>query len=423
MKAALSGLFVIAMPSGIGAQEAVTIPLRFEKKVESASHGFLPLFEYGHERRILHEGEERAIVPPVLEEGLEVAYGFVYFTGQPGGELDRDALFLVEGYTGSEPRFFVDLNNNLDLTDDEPAVEREGDSNDYLLTLRAEADPRRTFTVRLSFFRDDPMLQEHPELLAQYSSILSGYTKRMGGVPTPPEHWFGDQRLNVRSASVRVGEWAFQIGVYDEDCDGSYSSLGADLVLVGEFEGEYLSRSKSGGATPIAAETLVQVDDQTFEVLEIDPAGAFVRIVPSDKPYDRLRNGSLLPELEVTLFDGDRTPLSSFLEPGKYLLIDFWGHWCKGCILALPELKRAADELGDVLTILSLHQGDHAQARKIIEDEELSWLQAEVTDTLVEAFLVDSWPTYVLVDEEGRIQSLDIPLHEALRVVRAAERD
>lgn len=399
------------------AQEPITIPLHFEKKMGSESHGFLPLYEYGGDAKIMNEGKEHVIVPPSLEPEALVAYGFVYFAGQPKGVLDREILFLVERYEGSTPRFFVDLNNNFDLTDDAPAVEREGESENFLITLKAE-NPKLTFTVRLSFFRNDPRVKEHPEILDQYALILRGYTARMGGVPTAPGHWFGDQRLNIRSSSVRVGERSFQIGVHDENCNGSYADPGEDLVLVGEFEGEFLSTSQSDGASPLADETLVQVGDQTFEVLEVDPDGGFIRIVASDKPYTRLKNGSLLPEFELAMLDGESVSLRSLVEPEKFLLIDFWGHWCAGCIQALPLLKLVAEEQEDKLTIVSLHNGDHDEGRKIIENEGLYWHQAKSSEALVEAFLVDSWPSYILVDGEGRIRKLNIDLHEALKIVR-----
>lgn len=401
------------------AQETVTVPLRWEKKLESESHGFLPLFEYGRDARIRVEGEERTIVPPTLAPDSEVAYGFVYFVGQAGGALDREALFLVEHYRSAAPRFFVDGNNNLDLTDDAAAVRREGDGDKYLLTLQARENPAHTFTVRLGFFRDDPVLRENPAILAQYETILGGYLRRMGGNATAPEHWFGDQRLNVRSASTRLGEHAFQIGLLDGNCNGSYADPDEDSVLIGEFGGEYLSQKKSDGATVIGAETLVQIGGQVFEVVEIDPAGSFLSIAPSDKPYTRLREGAPLPDTELTFLDDDRIALDSLLEPEKFLLIDFWGHWCAGCIQALPALRSAAEELADELTILSLHSGDHDQAREIIAAEQLDWLHAEASDELVEVFLVDSWPTYVLVDPQGRIRKLNTSLAEALALVRS----
>lgn len=412
---ALSLPLLVSSPIG-SAQEAVTIPLHFEKKMGSESHGFVPLYEYGGDARIMHEGQAHAIVAPALDPEVEVAYGFVYFAGQPDGAFDREILFFVERYESSAPRFFVDLNNNLDLTDDAPAVEREGESDNFLVTLRA-VNPKQTFTVRLSFFRDDPMVIKHTEILDQISLMMGGYTARMGGVPTLPGHWFRDQRLNIRSSSVRVGERSFQIGVYDENCNGSYADPGEDLVLIGEFEGEFLPTGRSDGASYLCAETLVQVGDQTFEVLEVGPDGGFIRIVPSEKPYTRLKNGSPLPDFELALLDGESVALRSLIEPGKYLLIDFWGHWCTGCIQSLPMLKHVASELEEKVTLVSLHNGDHDKARKLIESQSLYWIQAESSEALVEAFLVDSWPSYILVDGEGRIRQLNIELAEALKII------
>ncbi len=413
-------LFALA-PLAARGGEPLTVPLAFEKKLDADSHGFLPLYVYARDGVILHEGSEHEIVPPPLEADSAVAYGYVYFTGQAEGAFAREVSFLVEHYDTPEPRFYVDLNNNLDFTDDEPAAEREGETQ-HLITLRAALDPARTFTVRLGFFRDSPQIREHPELLEQYATLLAGALQREGGVATEPGHWFRDQRLNVRSASFRVGEAAFQIGAFDADCNGSYADEGDDMVLTGKHGAEYLARSKAGGGIVLGEEKLILIGAEVYEVLEVDPAGAFVRIAPSDEPYARLRVGALLPEIDVAMLDGDVVPLPALVDPERFLLLDFWGHWCAPCVQALPKLKQAASELEKQLTIVGLHSGDHDAARQLVADLELEWLQAEASDALHEAFLIDHWPTYVLVDGAGRILAMDIQLHEALPIVRGEAR-
>ncbi len=407
---------------GVRSPDETEVRLRFEKKLPHEGHGFVPLFEYDGTAHVMYAGDALEIVPPALGEAAgDVAYGFVYFTGQPDGKLENNILFLVAGYTGSEPRFFVDLNNNLDLTDDEPAVGREGegDGRDVLMTLRAADGPEFTFTVRLGFFRDNA--QVGPDQLAEFETLLGGVVRRHGGKATRAAHWMAERRLNARSASIRVGERAFQVGLHDWNCNGRYDDVGVDMVLVGEFDGEYLSRSKSGGANVIGDETLVRVQGQVFEITAIDPAGRSLRIAPSDKEFARLAAGSRLPDIGVRmLLDDFELPLDALAEPGTFLLIDFWGHWCKGCIVAIPTLKRAAEEFAGELTILGLHSGDHDEARDLIDADGLDWLHGIASDELVEAFLVDSWPTYVLVDADGRILSMSTSVNAALDTIRAA---
>lgn len=424
-------LIGLALTAGVGAVESpliagddapeiLTLPLAFEKKLANEGHGFVSLFEYVTPSRIMYEGREHTIVGPTIEGDVPVGYGFIYFAGQPQGVLDREVLFLVAGYDGSEPRWFVDANNNLDLTDDAPAVQPEADGA-YLLTLNAAGRPEHRFTVRLRSFRDEPTVKKDPAIPGRFAQMLKGHTTRMGGVVAEARHWFTDRRLNVMSASTRVGDAAFQIGLYDADCNGTYADVGEDMVLTGDFESEYLSRSKSGGAAILGDETLVQLGDQTFQVVEVDPAGQFIRIAASDKPYTRLRNGAEMPRFELTLFNGTTAELTSFVSPGKFLLIDFWGHWCGGCIEALPVLAQIDTGLKENVTLLGVHSGDHDEARKIIEREQLGWVQAEVSDALTDAFLVDKWPYYVLVDDKGRILELDTSVASALRIVEAME--
>lgn len=422
MQRALTTVSVLVLSAIAAAQEPVTIPLHFEKKLEGNSHGFVPMFEYGRDGVVTHAGSEHRIVPPELAEETKVAFGYIFFAGRPGA-IERGILFMVEGYEGDAPRFFVDLNNNLDLTDDEPAVEAEGDSGKYLLTLVSDRGPDHTFTVRLGFFRDMPKIREDPSLADRYESLLAGMVQHNGGTAVPAGHWMFDQRLNVRSASAKVADVSFQIGVFDWDCNGAYTDP-KDMVVVGDYQAEFLPRDKASGATLLTDETLIELGDQVFEVVEVDPAGSFIRIAKSDKELNRLRDGSMLPDMPLTMFDGSTSSLHSFLQPGKLLLIDFWGHWCGGCIQAIPGLVETADTWKDDLTILGIHFGDHDEARKLIEKHGMTWAQAEVTDELKEAFLVDQWPYYVLVDGDGTIGKLGIRLAQAEQVVqgKAAEK-
>jgi len=405
------------------ASDETEVRLAFEKKLANEGHGFVALFEYEGEGSVMHDGEPCAVVLPAsIGASTEIAYGFIYFTGRPDGKLENDILFLVADYRGTEPRFFVDGNNNLDLTDDAPAVEREGDSRDWVMTLCAADGPEFAFPLRLSFFRDDAKLG--PDEFAQFETILGAVVKRNGGKATSAAHWLAERRLNARSANIRIGERAFQIGLHDWNCNGRYDDKDVDMVLVGEYEGEYLPRSKSSGANVIGDETLIRVQGQVFEITAIDPSGSSLRIAPSDKEFSRLTDGDRLPRAAVSmLFDDFETSLDELAGPGTYLLIDFWGHWCKGCIVAIPELKRAAAEFAGELTILGLHSGDHAIAREMVESEELDWLHGIASEELVEAFLVDAWPTYVLVDPDGRILSMSTSVKDALETIRAARAD
>ncbi len=49
--------------------------------------------------------------------------------------------------------------------------------------------------------------------------------------------------------------------------------------------------------------------------------------------------GAVIPNFAFTDFNGKAHQLSEFR--GKYLLLDFWGIWCKPCVAEIPYLKAA----------------------------------------------------------------------------------
>lgn len=420
----------VVPPAGTGTEShkqdgSITIPLTFEKKRAAESHGFIPLFEYGRADLIMFEGQERAIHAPELGADTYVAYGFVYFTGWPGGALDKNILVMIDGLDQLEPRYFVDLNNNLDLRDDTLAVELEDETGAYILTLHARDNSRHRFRVRCGWLQERPAYVERPEGLAEIAKLFQGFLARMGGTATSPEYWLYSQRLNTLSASVKRAGLSFQIGVHDLDCNGVYSDVGEDRILVGRYGDPFLSTEPNRGATTIGEhDSLIRLDGQTFEVLMVDPAGEFVRIRPSDKPYTRLTDGDLLPAFELTMLDDGRSvPLATFIEPGKYLLLDFWGHWCAPCIQTLPVLKYMDTAFGKQLTILGIHRGDHQKARELVQEHALVWPQAQATEKLIDTFMVDSWPYYVLVDSEKKIYRIGMELQAAIDLLQTESKN
>ena len=97
-----------------------------------ASFGITALYQYEGEGRIVHNKKNHPVQLPDLSPAAKLAYGFVFFTGWPDGALSRTHLLFVESYDTANPRFFLDLNNNLDLRDDPSAVSREGESDRYI---------------------------------------------------------------------------------------------------------------------------------------------------------------------------------------------------------------------------------------------------------------------------------------------------
>lgn len=92
---------------------------------------------------------------------------------------------------------------------------------------------------------------------------------------------------------------------------------------------------------------------------------------------------------------------------GKYVLIDFWGTWCRPCIAEMPKVKAYQEKYAEKLTILGINQGDTKErVGKFITPNGYTWthlMDGKGNDNFVFKFNVAGFPTKFIVDPEGKI--------------------
>ncbi|MCH9651744.1 MAG: redoxin domain-containing protein [Deltaproteobacteria bacterium] len=153
-----------------------------------------------------------------------------------------------------------------------------------------------------------------------------------------------------------------------------------------------LSRDEEG---VVALERFVELEPEGSQV---DQARAFI-----DKP--RRAREDLIPPFSAATLDG-RLISDQDLE-GKVVLFDFWATWCAPCRASLPQLRRLNRAFEDSPFVLLGVSSDREKQTLLdfIEEEAMVWPQVHDDRGAVSkrAFKVTSFPTYILVDHEGRI--------------------
>lgn len=112
------------------------------------------------------------------------------------------------------------------------------------------------------------------------------------------------------------------------------------------------------------------------------------------------------PDFSITTTTGEHLSLNEL--KGKVVLLDFWGTWCGPCVAALPALrdfsKRLARETSFVIISVS-SDGNEDKWKDFIAKEKMIWPQYLDRDrTVIRAFRVSAYPTYVVLDAEGIIR-------------------
>ncbi|HEX6201424.1 MAG TPA: TlpA disulfide reductase family protein [Thermoanaerobaculia bacterium] len=108
-------------------------------------------------------------------------------------------------------------------------------------------------------------------------------------------------------------------------------------------------------------------------------------------------------ELALNAVDGRTVDFGELR--GEVVLLDFWATWCKPCLEATPHLERLHRRMeGKPFVLVGINaDGDRERLEAYLAEEGLPWPQIwDGSYRVSDAFGVDSWPTYLVIDHEGR---------------------
>ena len=121
--------------------------------------------------------------------------------------------------------------------------------------------------------------------------------------------------------------------------------------------------------------------------------------------------GSEAPDF--TLPGPDDKPLSLSSLRGQYVVLDFWGTWCKWCVKGIPDMKRYYEKYEGLFEILSIDVGDDEDTwLKAIDSYDMEWKHVitdeESAQQLQELYGIEGYPTKIVVDPMGIIVKITV---------------
>lgn len=135
------------------------------------------------------------------------------------------------------------------------------------------------------------------------------------------------------------------------------------------------------------------------------------RSVAQEKRMRQLESGNVqAPAFTLPDLEGKQVSLSDFR--GKWVVIDFWGSWCRWCVKGFPELKELSQKYGDDLVIIGVDCRDSRERwREAVKKYDLTWVNvyndcSEDQNPLLEAYAVQGFPTKVIVGPDGTIKKI-----------------
>lgn len=115
---------------------------------------------------------------------------------------------------------------------------------------------------------------------------------------------------------------------------------------------------------------------------------------------------------DFTLKDLERNDISLNQFKGKWVVLDFWGSWCRYCIAGIPDMKEAYEKYHSKgLEIIGIDCNEPQDAWKnAVEKYQLPWVNvynpAPRGEGLGAQYGIKGYPTKILIDPTGSVYSI-----------------
>ncbi|RZK40394.1 MAG: redoxin domain-containing protein, partial [Hymenobacter sp.] len=118
--------------------------------------------------------------------------------------------------------------------------------------------------------------------------------------------------------------------------------------------------------------------------------------------------GRVAPDFSMADTAGVLVSLAAYR--GKYVLLDFWGHWCAPCLESMPKLKAMHAQYVGRLAIIGVAlegPSEAAKWKRAILANQLGWPQLSelkgIESPVIKRYNITAFPTYMLLDRQGMV--------------------
>ena len=119
-----------------------------------------------------------------------------------------------------------------------------------------------------------------------------------------------------------------------------------------------------------------------------------------------LGGGDAAPDFSVKDVDGITHELEAF--EGKVLLLEFFTTWCVYCTDQLPVLDEVRAKYPEDQVAILLVDADDRESKDKVADYrvkyDITWPMAYKASSMGEDYMVDAYPTTVVIDGDGVVQ-------------------
>lgn len=317
----------------------------------------------------------------------DTGYTYVFFGGANSDANQGYLLTLIGNYRRSmrPVLFYIDRNNNLDLSDDgAPDTLKYADS-ELFITLHNLSNREATYQVKLSRI-------EYGENIPYKKLLTDHYEKHSGRKKfTNINYCYREQRFNTVSGVYRSDTDSFRLALKDLNNNGIFNESCTDRFYIGALA-EQVQTDIMTYVQPDLTDMFFEWNKKRYRILSISPTGEEIRFEELKEVQLKkgLKIGKKIPEFSFVNLDNQREESRAFRKKPVYLFFWDFENLKDADTSYLAKLQR---DFGEQIHILTFNHGDEPnQVRKMRYYDEIKWPMAFSSVFLSRLFFLENLP-------------------------------
>ncbi len=344
-------------------------------------------------------------------------------------DIDNDMLISAMVIkTDEADLLYIDTNNDEDLTNDNAPHIFPLDENAFTFDISPETDLKQITKIRLLrkytssreldqrivdslFFDDNGGLK--PKVAMFYSDKAPGFTGKKGS-------FYIDERIALSRGEMTLQTITYQVGLFDWNNNGFFNDADGkeqDDIIIDLNQDGFLTYQDMNEVFNLG--DTIEIGNACYQLSNIDPYGRFFDITKTNAPpsarflkhepgisagaggYTSFDLDPSFWDMELTELNGQKIKTRTLVN--KFILLNFWGEWCKGCMMEIPELAAIHKIYGKDLVIISFLKTTRLEkARAVIRNQHMDWHHVILPGEIQKQFNIRGYPVNILISNDGK---------------------